>query len=321
MTIYEYLMITGITRTLEFERKGLATHAVNTGIICGHQCAYCSTPCIFRTHPIFHQIGKSPFETGFCIFDPSAPERVARDAKRLRQRGMVMLCSFSDAWAPECQERQLGRRCLQAILVEPDWTIRILTKNTAVRDEFDLISQYRDRVLVGLSITGTPEKDDVMKVLEPNASSITERMLAMVEASTLGLRTFAMLCPLMPGIADSPEQIDRLVQFVVEIGAEEIFVEPVNPRGPGLKRCQELLETAGYTTEAAAIERIRHQAAWSDYVATLIHNVQTSVRRHSDISKLRFLLYPSHLTPTDRNRILQDDAGVIWLGKSVDGKE
>ena len=43
MKIFEHAMKAGITRTPEFERKTLATHAVNTGIICGHQCAYCSS--------------------------------------------------------------------------------------------------------------------------------------------------------------------------------------------------------------------------------------------------------------------------------------
>ena len=38
-------------------------------------------------------------------------------------------------------------------------------------------------------------------------------------------------------------------------------------------------------------------------------------------SKLRFLLYPSHLTPSNRNRILQDDAVVIWLGKNQESQE
>ena len=315
MKIFEHAMKAGITRTPEFERKTLATHAVNTGIICGHQCAYCSSRSLIRTHPVFREIGESPFGTGYCVCDPTVPDRVARDARRLRTRGMIQFCSFSDAWAPECQKHQLGRRCLQAILAEPDWTVRILTKNAAVRDDFDVIREHRGRVLVGLSITGTPDREDAVTVLEPNASSITERMLTMVEASARGLRTYAMLCPLMPGIADSPEQIDFLVKFAAEIGTEEIFVEPVNPRGPGLKRCQELLDVTGFTTEAAAMDHIRHRSAWSDYVTRLIYNVQISVRRHSDISKLRFLLYPTHLTSTNRNRILQDDAGVIWLGK------
>jgi hypothetical protein len=55
----------------------------------------------------------------------------------------------------------------------------------------------------------------------------------MRRAHGLGLRTYGMLCPLMPGIADSPDQVDELVAFVKESGAEEVLAEAVNPRGPG----------------------------------------------------------------------------------------
>jgi len=41
--------------------------------------------------------------------------------------------------------------------------------------------------------------------------------------------------------------------------------------------------------------------------------VQRSVRRHSDISKLRILLYPSRMLPEHVTEIRQDDAGVVWL--------
>jgi hypothetical protein len=98
-------------------------------------------------------------------------------------------------------------------------------------------------------------------------------------------------------------------------GAEEIFVEPVNARGPGLRLCQEGLEAKGFHSEAAAIERIREHGRWSEYVVRLISNVQASVRRHSDIAKLRLLLYPSRLLPEHISQIRQDDQGVIWLGK------
>jgi len=39
------------------------------------------------------------------------------------------------------------------------------------------------------------------------------------------------------------------------------------------------------------------------------------MRKHSDIDKLRFLLYPSGLLPEHKAEILKDNAGVIWLGK------
>lgn len=315
--VHCYQRQTGITRTPEFKKKGLATHAVNVGLKCGHDCLYCSTGAMLRCHKAFKELGENPFGFGYAILDPQTPERLADDARRIRKRGMVQLCTTVDSWAPEAQEHKLGRRCLKAILSEPDWSVRILTKNAAVREDFDFIERHRDRVLVGLSITATPDQAQVTAVLEPNASTNEERMLVMTEAAARGLRTYGMLCPLLPGVADSPEQIDRLVKFAVDCRVEEIFVEAVNPRASGLRLCQEALAEAGLVDQAAAIARIRKRENWSKYVADLIANVQQSIRRHFDIGKLRFLLYPSNLLPEHRVEIEKDDAGVIWLGKDA----
>jgi DNA repair photolyase len=156
-----------------------------------------------------------------------------------------------------------------------------------------------------------------MAIIEPYASPITDRMAALKKAHDRKLRTYAMFCPLLPGIASTPRQIRELVRFAVACGAEEIFVEPVNPRGPGLRRTQEALERAGYSREAAAIERIRHRRRHSNYIVELIAAVQSAVREVYEIGKLRFLLYSSGLMPEDAARIRRDDAGVVWLGRNI----
>ena len=261
-TVVEYELKAGITRTPEFERKQLASFAVNVGTKCGHGCCYCSTGTQLRTHPSFKHIGKSPFENDYAIVDPETPKRVAHDAGHRRHRGLVQMCTLTDAWSPEAQERDLGRRCLEAILAEPGWTVRILTKNAAVARDFDLIERYRDRVTVGLSITATEDKAQIISAIEPHASPLRERMAAIRQAHDRGLRTYAMLCPLLPGIADAPDRIDELVRFAVECGAEEVFVEAVNARGPGLRLTQEALAARDYDAEAAAIAKIRSQQGW-----------------------------------------------------------
>ncbi len=316
MRTHEYRFKTGITRTPEFEKKKLASFAVNVGTKCGHGCTYCSTGSLLRMHKSFKDAGENPFSRGFAIVDPETPERVARDARRIKKRGMIQLCTTVDAWAPEAQQHNLGRRCLETILAEPGWTVRILTKNSAVVRDFDLIEKHRDRVLVGLSITAPPDKEDAISIIEPSASTIGDRMAVLREASARGLRTYAMLCPLLPGVADAPEQIDRMVRFAVECGCEEIFAEPFNARGPGLRLTQEALVEQGHHQEAAAIANIRSQVQWSPYVVRTIQNIQRAVRRHSDISKLRILLYPSRLLSDDLGAIRNNDAGVIWLGKT-----
>ena len=315
MKAFQTTLTTGITRTKEFERKQLASFAVNVGTKCGHDCLYCSTGALLRMHRSFKEAGQNPFGHGYAIVDPHTPDRVAADARRIHQRGMVQICTVVDAWAPEAQEHQLGRRCLAAVLAEPGWTVRILTKNAAVARDFDLVEQHRDRVLVGLSLTGTAEACAILGIIEPNASPIAERIVALREAHARGLRTYGMLCPLLPEIADAPEKIDRLVELVAQCGAEEIFVEPVNARGPALRVTQEALDSHGYATEAAAIKRIRKREHWSRYVVEMIRLVQNSVQRHAALSQLRFLLYPSALLPEDVAVIRRNDAGVIWLGK------
>lgn len=315
MQIYQTMLKGGITRSREFERKKLASFGVNVGTKCGHGCHYCSSGAILRMNPSFGEAGESPFTGGYAIVDPDTPDRVARDAARIRNPGIVQLCTTVDAWSPEAQEHDLGRRCLEAILAEPGWTVRILTKNAAVANEFDLIQKHADRVLVGLSLTASADKADVMSVVEPHASPNTERMAVLEEAHRLGLRTYGMLCPLLPGISNAPGQVDSLVRFVVKCGAEEIFVEPVNARANCLGLTQKALEEAGYHAEAKAVESIRTRKVWSMYVRNLIANVQRSVRKHSDIERLRLLLYPTGLTAAHEDEIRKDDAGVVWLDK------
>jgi DNA repair photolyase len=313
MKNYKYILSNGIRPSPEFAKKGLAEFAVNVGLRCGHDCTYCSSRAMLRCHEAFKHLGEHAFDVGYSIVDPDIVEKVTDDAKRLRRRGLVQICTTVDAWAPEAQQLQLGRRCLEAILAEPGWTVRILTKNAAVVEDFDLIKRHRDRVLVGLSLTGTADKDHVLAAIEPHASPISDRMATPRKAHKLGLRTYGMLCPLLPGIADAPDQIDELVRFVKDCGAEEVFSEAVNARGNSLTLTQQVFRDHGFPAEAEAISAIRKRPVWSQYVVNLVQNIQQAMRTHMNTGKLRFLLYPKGLAENDCQTIKKHDAGVVWL--------
>lgn len=312
-TVYEYPMKSGIRPTPAFAKKGLADYSANVGLKCGHDCTYCSTGASNRCAKAFKELGLNAYELGYAILDPDKPAKIAADAARIKKPGTVQLCTTVDAWDPAAQKYDLGRRCLEALLLEPGWTVRILTKNAAVVDDFDLVKKHRGRVLVGLSLTGTAAKEKIIRAIEPNASSIRERMAALKKAHRLGFRTYGMLCPLLPGIADQYEQILELVDFVRECGAEQVFAEAVNPRGKGLPLTAEALRASGYVAEAEAVNKIRDESDWSAYTVELIRNLQRAMRKRRMIDKLRFLLYPSSLTAEAVDGVKRDDAGVVWL--------
>lgn len=162
-----------------------------------------------------------------------------------------------------------------------------------------MLERYRDRVLLGLSVTATPDKANAIAAVEPDASPVSERIAVLHAAHERGLRTYAMLRPLLPGIVDRPEQVDEFVRIAAAHGAEDLFTEPVNARGPGIRLTEHALEACGYSAKAAAVNHIRRTSAWSRYVVDLIRNVQTSVRKAFDIANLRVLLYRSRLAAGD----------------------
>ena len=311
--MYLWETCNGITKTPAFAKKGLATHAVNVGLKCDNNCTYCSTGAMLRTHEAFGKIGVSPFDLGYAIVDKHKAEKVAADARKLRGSGLIELCTITDAYSPSSRKYNLGRKCLKAILENSSYEVRILTKNTEVEQDFDLIREHKDRVRVGISITATTDKSDIMKVLEENASPIRERMRLLKKAHRMGFRTYMMLCPLLPGIADDPKQIDDYIKFAESIGAEEIFSEAVNARGRGLILTQEALEKHGYLNEAETVRAVRKTIGWSQYTYDLIRNLQSSVRKHSDISKLKFLLYPKNLQQEHLNHLKRNNDGIVWL--------
>jgi DNA repair photolyase len=316
MEVFQTSLKTGIRYTPEFEKKGLAQFAVNVGTKCGHDCLYCSTGSMMRMHRSFKQSGVSPFGNGYAIVDPDTPERVRASARNMRRRGLIQLCTIVDAWSPEAQKYNLGAACLEAILREPGWTVRILTKNAAVVKDFELIERFRDRVQVGISLTGTAPGTPLLSLLEPNASPIPERMAALTEANRRGLRTYAMLCPLLPGIANSSDEIRELVDFSLSHNAEEIFAEPINGRGPGLARVEDALRNTGWQSEADAVANVRKAAGWSPYVVRLLADLQSSLAARNSVTKLRFLLYPAQLVDKDRRWLRLHDQGVKWLEKT-----
>jgi len=313
---YTVDLIEGIRRNAEFKKKGLADFSANVGVRCSHGCKYCFGKCLPPSNKRCKELGIEPTEMSLAIVDPDSVARITRDAKRFKgRRGIIQFCATVDGWAPESKKRDLGRKCLEGILAEPDWVVRILTKNAAVAEDFDVCERYRDRVLVGISLTGTVGKQDMIKTIEPYASLISERMEAMREAHRRGLKTYGMLCPLLPGVSDSYADVLKLVEFTKEVGCEEVFCEAVNARSDAFEATRAALEQAGYTAEASRIQQIASDdAQWSQYAADLGENVHKAMTQvYGDASKLRYLLYGEKVTAADRAQLQALGDSVKWL--------
>ncbi len=320
LNIYKHALEGGIQASPEFEKKGLATHAVNVGLGCGHQCTYCSSPSLRCRHPAYGKLQINPYDRGYAVIDTKTAERILKDMPKLGAGDTVMLSTCDDPWSPEARKQGVGRKSTEAVLKNTPAQIRILTKSAEVAKDFDVIKGFEKRVMVGLSI-GIPEsREDVAAAVEPNASPIRDRMKALKQAHDLHFKTYAMLCPCLPGVADSEAALTEMFKAVKVRGAEDIFLEPVNAKGKALLNTATALRLAGLKAEADAVDAIRDKEAWSKYATALTENAVKVAEAQGVTGKLKILLYTDRFTDADREQLKQHKAVIKWLGKDKAGK-
>jgi DNA repair photolyase len=321
LNVYQHKLEGGIKESPEFERKGLATHAVNVGLGCGHQCSYCSSPCLRCRLPAYGEIQISAYDRGFAVIDPKSGDRISRDKPKLTAEDTVMLSTCDDAWAPEARKHGVGRKCLEVLVKETTARVRVLTKSSKVTDDLDVAKGNEGRVMVGLS-TGIPcSREEVAKAVEPNASGIGERLAALKQAHGQGFGTYAMLCPCLPLVADTEAALKEMFRAVMDCGVSDIWLEPVNARGKALPNTEEALRVAGLKAEADAVAAIRDQKQWSKYAADLAETAAGVAEKLGLREKLHVLMYTDKLTAQDLGRVKALGGCVILLGKGSEAPE
>ncbi len=202
-------------------RSGICDYALNCYTGCAHACRYCYARFMGR----FHHPGE-PWGT-FVDAKVNAPDVLARQLRRKRlYPGSVFVSSVCDGWQPLEQQYELTRRCLGPLL-DNGFELHILTKSSLVLRDLDLLRRS-DRVLVGVTLTTIDES--LREQIEPHASPSEDRLTILRRAAASGLRTYAMLAPLLPGLTDSLQNVRSLLEALAELAVEQICIDRVNLR-------------------------------------------------------------------------------------------
>ncbi len=96
----------------------------------------------------------------------------------------------------------------------------MLTKSGLVTRDIDLLRKIDD-LEVGLTITTLD--DDTRKIIEPEASSVEERLQALRELKDSGIRTYIFLGPIIPSITDP--YLEEIFRTAGRIGIDYIIAD------------------------------------------------------------------------------------------------
>ncbi len=177
-------------------------YVVNPYTGCQHGCSYCYARFMKRVTG-----AKEPWG-GFVDVKVNAPELLQREIKK-KKRGRVWVSGVCDPYQPLEATYKLTRQCLE-ILARNSWPVIIQTRSPLVLRDMDIIKEARD-FEVGFSITTADDR--IRKLFEPGAPPVNDRIQALGELHDAGIRTYAMIAPVLPGSrrAGRPsERKDRL---------------------------------------------------------------------------------------------------------------
>ena len=107
----------------------------------------------------------------------------------------------------------------------------VLTKSPLLLRDLELFKQIHEVAgfAANLSIPTLDEK--AWRASEPHTPHPRKRIEAVAELNRVGIPTGVLIAPLMPGINDSPKQVEEILELCGEAGATSIGGIPLHLRG------------------------------------------------------------------------------------------
>jgi DNA repair photolyase len=181
------LIIREINSKVILSKSKIYEYAVNPYAGCQHACSYCYARFMKK-----YSGHKEPWGE-YVDVKINAPDLLRKEIQH-KKPGGVWISGVCDPYQPLEKKYELTQRCLE-ILIEADWMVTIQTRSPLVTRDTELLKNS-SKIEVGMSVT--TGDDNVRRLFEPYAPPIKERIKALEELHSAGIKTFAMIAPLLP---------------------------------------------------------------------------------------------------------------------------
>ena len=179
---------------------------------CQHGCIYCDSRS--RCYHLDHRFEDVAVKANGIALLTAA-------LKRKRRPCMIGTGSMSDPYTPVEEERQMTRRALE-VIEKYGCGISILTKSDRILRDMDLLVRIHRRSKAVVQMTLTTIDDELCKLIEPNVCPTSRRIEVLKEFRRAGIPTVVWLCPILPWLNDTPENIRGIVEACAEAGVKGI---------------------------------------------------------------------------------------------------
>lgn len=227
----------------EVNVKGIlsAKNGMNIYRGCLHGCIYCDSRSLcYQMNHKFEDVEVKANAVGL----------LENTLRRKRNKCMIGTGAMSDPYMPI--EEKLGnmRKCLE-VIERYGFGVTMITKSTKVLRDLDLLKKINEKSKCVVQMTLTTYDEDLCRIVEPNVETTYERFRALEILRDNGIPTVVWLCPILPFINDTEENIRGILDYCVRAkvkgiinfdmgvtlrdGNREYFYKKLDEHFPGLK--------------------------------------------------------------------------------------
>lgn len=180
---------------------------------CQHSCIYCDSRshCYAMDHE-FEDIAVK--ENALSLLEDAL--------RRKRRPCMIGTGSMSDPYMPLEKELGYTRRALE-LIHRYGFGATLITKSDLVLRDLDLLQAINEQAKCVVQMTLTTHDEQLCKILEPGVCSTRRRVDALKALHDAGIATVVWLCPILPFINDTAENINGILDYCESAGVRGII--------------------------------------------------------------------------------------------------
>lgn len=183
---------------------------------CEHGCVYCYAR---NSHEYWGYGAGLDFERNILI-KRNAPQLLV---KRLKSKNWeprpIVFSGNTDCYQPIEKKEELTRKCLR-ILLEWNHPVGIITKNSLVLRDLDLLKELASKQLVRVVVSITSLSENTRRLLEPRTTTIAKRLHTVETLAKNNIPVTVMMAPIIPSL--NSHEILPLAKAAANAGASQL---------------------------------------------------------------------------------------------------
>lgn len=180
---------------------------------CQHGCIYCDarSRCYHMDH-VFEDIEVKE----------NAIELLEAALRAKRRPCMIGTGAMTDPYIPLEARLGMTRRALE-LIEKYGFGVAVQTKPDRILRDLDLLKRINDRTKAVVQMTLTTCDEALCRIIEPNVSTTRERVAALKAFQAAEIPTVVWLCPILPFINDTEENIRGILEDCIDAGVKGII--------------------------------------------------------------------------------------------------